>query len=62
MTRAAPTNCQQEPNYPGVRTVVFALRFPDMTAHAPTRRCGIQEPHAIAECGEFDRVTGKVIS
>lgn len=53
MKREAPRNCQQEPSYPGLFTVVFSIRKPDMTAHWPSERCGVQEPHAIAECGEF---------
>lgn len=49
-----PKNAQHEPPYPGDSTVVFSMRAPDMTAHAPTKLCSIQEPHAIAECGEWN--------
>ena len=48
-----PTNCQQEPGYPRHRTVVFSIRYPDMTGHLPSRRCKIKGPHLIAECGEY---------
>jgi hypothetical protein len=50
--RAAPTNCQQEPGYPGERTVMCSLRYPGMVAHDPTEACAIQEPHAWNECAE----------
>jgi hypothetical protein len=51
--RDAPTNCQQEPSYPGAETVVFSIRFPELTCHRPTKRCQIEAPHAIAECDEW---------
>ena len=51
--RAEPTSYQQEPGYPDHSTVMFSIRYPDLTCHLPTARCGTQEPHTIAECGEF---------
>ncbi len=51
--RPDPTNCQQEPPYPAHDMVVTSLRSPEMTVHDPSERCAIQEPHAIADCGEF---------
>lgn len=53
--RDAPTNCQQEPNYPNHETVIISMRYPDLTGHRVTARCAIQEPHAITECGEWKR-------
>jgi hypothetical protein len=52
--RSEPYGCQHEPPYPGLETVTFSVRFPDMTCHHPSERCAIQEPHQIEECGEFD--------
>jgi hypothetical protein len=58
--RETPTNCQQEPPYPGAEHVVLmSLRFPDTTAHWPHTDCDIQEPHLIAECGVFGVKGGK---
>lgn len=51
--RPAPRDCRNEPPYPGAATVVFALRAPQLTCHDVTRRCTIQEPHQIADCGEW---------
>lgn len=53
ISRSAPTNCQQEPNYPAHVTVIASLRYPDLTCHLPSGRCTTQEPHPITECGEF---------
>jgi hypothetical protein len=53
--RPRQTNCQQEPSYPEHETVVFSLRFPDLTVHSKSKRCKIGEPHEIAICGEFGR-------
>ena len=50
--RPRQTNCQQEPSYPDHETVVFSIRFPDLTAHSKSSRCPIEEPHLISECGE----------
>jgi len=47
------TNCQQEPTYPGSETVVFAMVAPGMTVHGESQHCGINEPHAISVCGEW---------
>lgn len=52
-SRRVPTNCQNEPHYPGIDTVTFSIRYPELTCHYPTTRCAIQPPHAIAECGEW---------
>jgi hypothetical protein len=52
--RPRQTNCQQEPPYPGDPTVIFSMRYPGLTAHNPTKLCAIEEPHAIAECGEWN--------
>lgn len=51
--RPAPRNCQQEPPYPGLDTVVFSLRAPDLVAHLAREDCPIETPHPIAECGAF---------
>jgi len=53
--RPAPKNLTAEPPYPGLATVVFALRFPDWTYHAASARCRREEPHEILECGEWRR-------
>jgi hypothetical protein len=53
MSERWPTNCQQEPGYPGADTVVMSIRFPDLTCHYPAPDCRIQEPHQVAECGRF---------
>lgn len=51
--RPAPSDCRQEPPYPGLETVLFSIRAPEMTGHQPTDRCSREEPHAITECGEW---------
>jgi len=51
--RDAPTNLDCEPPYPSHATVVVSIRAPEMTAHFRTERCEREEPHLIAECGEF---------
>jgi hypothetical protein len=33
--------------------VCFSIRFPDMTGHRKSKRCPIEEPHLIKDCGEF---------
>lgn len=53
MRRPRQTDCQSEPGYPGADTIVFSLRYPDLTCHLPHPECEIQEPHLIAECGRF---------
>jgi hypothetical protein len=50
---AKPHNGQQEPRYTDELTVTCSMRYPDLTCHRPTSRCGIQEPHAIVKCGEI---------
>ena len=59
--RPRQTNCQQEPHYPGLHTAVLSIRYPDLTVHTPSKRCPIHEPHAIADCGDFQAlpVAGK---
>lgn len=39
------------------RCVTASLRDPDTVAHLVTARCSREEPHAMAECGEFDPPT-----
>ena len=46
-------NLGAEPPYPGLQTVVFSIRFPEMTAHSATERCSLEEPHLISACGEW---------
>jgi hypothetical protein len=53
MADRTPTNCQQEPPFDGLATVACSLRYPEMTCHFPTMLCGIQEPHTVSECGEW---------
>jgi hypothetical protein len=54
MIARVPTNCQVEPPYPGLETVVFVLRSPNMTAHNVTALCSVEQPHPIADCGEWN--------
>jgi hypothetical protein len=49
--RRKPTNCQNEPPYEGEETVVFCIRWPDATLHEATKKCAIEHPHLISECG-----------
>lgn len=51
--RPAPTDCEHEPPFPGMDTVVVSFRYPDLTCHLPRPDCGIKEPHRIDECGAF---------
>ena len=53
--RPRQTNCEQEPAYPGMPTVVWSFRFPDhdLTVHLATDRCALEYPHPIAECAEW---------
>ena len=51
--RPEQRDCRQEPSYPDHATVVFALRWPDLTCHDSSARCQTQEPHLVAECGEY---------
>lgn len=51
--RSRQTNCQIEPSYPSMHTVVWSFRYPDMTAHDPTLWCPIEGPHLIVECDEW---------
>lgn len=46
-------NCQHEPPYPGLNTVVMSIRYPERTAHKPTALCVIEAPHLTRECGEW---------
>lgn len=53
--RREPTDMQSgEPAYPGLHTCLISIRDPDWTAHRPSKRCPIEEPHLIAKCGEFE--------
>lgn len=54
LLRRRPTSGGHEPAYPLHGTVVFSIRYPNMTCHEPTRRCKTEEPHQIANCGEFN--------
>lgn len=51
--REEPTNLSAEPGYPNHPTVIMSMRRPGLTAHLPTERCAIQEPHETSECGEW---------
>lgn len=53
--RPEPTDLQCEPPYPGLHTVLLFMRDPEWTAHTRSKRCPIEEPHLISECGEFQR-------
>lgn len=54
MLRPKQTNCQVEPAYPGLDTVVFALSNPYYTCHAQSSLCEKEYPHLISQCGEFN--------
>ena len=43
-----------EPPYEGLNTVLFSIRYPDMTAHLATDRCPLEYPHEISVCGEWN--------
>lgn len=58
VTRPRQTDCQVEPSYPGMNTVIFALIAPDMTCHAAMHTCPIEGPHMIHECGEWPKSKG----
>ena len=51
--RPPQTNGQQEPGYPEHETVVYSIRYGNLTAHRPRPRCMIEAPHMITECGEW---------
>lgn len=34
--------------------VVCSFRYPDWVCHEASQVCGVEWPHLIAECGEFD--------
>lgn len=51
--RPEPTDLRSEPRYPGLHTVVLAMSAPEWTVHNPSKRCPIEEPHRISQCGEF---------
>lgn len=55
-SRPKQTNCQQEPTYPDHQTVVFSIRYPDMTCHLRTDLCPTEHPHLIEECEEFSAI------
>ena len=50
------SSCQHEPPFPGMPTVVFSIRYPDLTAHLASAACPLEVPHAISDCGEWDAV------
>ena len=54
MERPRQVNCQNEPPYPEHETVVFALGYPEWTAHQESVRCVKGYPHRADECGEFE--------
>lgn len=54
MERPVQYNCCNEPPYPDHETVVFSIRYPDVTSHRATERCKIEWPHLIQECREFE--------
>lgn len=41
-----------EPSYPGLEgeTVLFSIRYPMLTAHAPGAECDAIEPHPTEDC------------
>lgn len=51
--RDMPRNLSAEPNYPGIQTVMFSMRFPDFTCHLKISRCEKEWPHYISDCREW---------
>lgn len=47
------SDCRNEPPYPGLHTVVFAINAPNLTCHTASKRCPTEGPHTIKQCGEF---------
>ena len=56
-TRPRQTDCRSEPAYPDHETVVWSLGNPELVVHRPAI-CGIQSPHRIDECAEFQPASG----
>ena len=44
-----------EPRFKGLHTVMFSLVNPDFVMHRPSKRCELEYPHEMKECGEFDQ-------
>lgn len=53
MFRPKQTDCRNEPGYPQHDTVVFCLKYPELTLHKPSKKCKKQEVHLIRYCGEW---------
>src|ERR1700683_5354287 len=53
LKREEPRNLQAEPPYPGLHTACMSIRFPEWTSHRRSKRCPIEEPHKVEDCGEF---------
>lgn len=61
--RPAPRDCRNEPPFPGRHTVTFHLygaldgagptEVNEFVMHRPVKRCVIECPHFMSECGEF---------
>ncbi len=56
MKRSKQTDCQIEPAYLNHSTVLWAFYDPDWVCHQASKRCSIECPHLMSECGEFDPV------
>ena len=52
--RPPPVDCQHEPPYPLLPTVLMSLAAPHLVAHSPRSDCQIEEPHRIEACGYFN--------
>lgn len=52
--RSKQIDCQIEPAYLNHRTVLMSFRDPDWVAHDRSKRCTIESPHLMKDCGEFD--------
>ena len=52
LEREKPSNLRCEPLYPGIKTVVFFLKYPDDAFHSAESRCSVDfKRHLISECG-----------
>ena len=56
--RLKQADCRTEPNYPSHNTVVVLFSSPDCVCHFKTIRCGIEYPHTITKCNEFNNPQG----
>ena len=52
--RDKPINCQIEPNFPGLETVICSFRDPEWVCHNKMFDCKKEYPHKINECLMFD--------